>query len=106
MGFWNLLNYMIIIVFTVAAQKGSYFGLIKMERKWEKVDKGSPAASSQTEEFESSKFWMIPLLENKTEDKFLISATNGLWATALLKIKTCRQMTPKCGRGRTKELKA
>lgn len=47
---------MIIIFFTVAAQKGSYFGLIKMERKWEKVDKGSPAASSQTEEFESSKF--------------------------------------------------
>lgn len=43
-------------LFTLAAQKGSYFGLIKIQREWERADKGSPAASPQTEEFEWSRF--------------------------------------------------
>lgn len=43
-------------LFTVAAQKAFYFGLIKIQRVRERADKNSPAASPQTEEFEWSRF--------------------------------------------------
>lgn len=83
-------------LFTVAAQKGSYFRLIKIQREWERADKGSPAASPQTDELEWSRFWMSALLENNREDKLaaLNCFTNGLWAFTsthcYLQIKTCR----------------
>lgn len=47
---------MIIISFAIAAQKCFHFAFIKIQREWERADEGSPAASPQMEEFESSRF--------------------------------------------------
>lgn len=45
-----------LLFFAIVAQIRYHFGLIKTGREWESVDKSSPAASSQMEELELSRF--------------------------------------------------